>query len=113
MEKNLLNKTRKTEDPYMTFTRPGWEWRVLRAYQTREKELANPFARWFLATKSPFTYRDWELGDGYAKDIVKNATLIFASPEALAAGYPSPFQQVPPTGAENGSLWRREVENPL
>ncbi len=96
--KNLLNKTRKTEEPYLIFTRPGWEYRVLKAYQTREKEESNPFARWFLATKSPHTYGSWELGDGYAKDIKEHATLTYASPEALAAGYPAPMIQAPPPG---------------
>lgn len=65
------------ERPYKVFTssspiptHPGnWEWRVLKAYQTPEKEKLNPYARWFCAVRSPYTGGEWEYGDEYIRDI--------------------------------------------
>lgn len=75
--KNAMGKTRKVDNPYMIYqAEGGWEWRVLKAYQTPEKELSNPYARWFCAVKSPFTYGSWEYGDTYCKDIKSQATLV-------------------------------------
>lgn len=67
--KNAMGKTRKVDNPYMVYVRTGWEWRVLKAYQSPEKELANPYARWYCAVRSPFTHGSWEYGDVYCKDI--------------------------------------------
>lgn len=69
--KNECAKTRKTNDPYEIWTdiEKKWEWRVLKKYQTTEKEKSNPYARWFCAVKSPFTYGQYELGDVYVNDI--------------------------------------------
>ena len=43
---------------------------------TRDKEIKNPLARWKLATKSPFTFGNYELGDGYCLDILLNGALV-------------------------------------
>lgn len=86
MAKNLLGKTRKTDNPYMTYIGHGFEYRVLKTYQSKEAESKNAFARWFLATMSPHTFGQWELGDGYAKDI-RGLECTFKSPEAIEAGY--------------------------
>ena len=51
----------------------GFVFRVLKKYQRPDKEAENPFARWFVATKSPYTYGNWELGDGYVRDIKWNS----------------------------------------
>jgi hypothetical protein len=75
--KNLCGKTRDVEHPYEIWEADGWEWRVLKKYQTPEKEQENPYARWFLATKSPYTYGDFELGDGYVKDVTDYAVCTF------------------------------------
>jgi len=75
--KNLCGKTRKVEDPYEIWEGSnGFEYRVLKKYQSEEKEKANPYARWFLATKSPYTYGSFELGDGYVKDVTSHARRI-------------------------------------
>lgn len=68
---NAWGKTRPLDNPYAVFTAPnGWEWRVLKAYQTPEKEKENwRWARWLCAVKSPFTYGSWEYGDTYITDI--------------------------------------------
>ena len=76
MSVNLCAKTRKVEEPYEVWRAGSWEWRVLKKYQTPEREAANPYARWFCAVKSPFTYGDWEYGDTYVRDVIGNARKI-------------------------------------
>lgn len=78
MLKNPCGKTRPVNNPYEIWQSVvgSWEWRVLKKYQTPEKEMNNPYARWFCAVKSPFTYGDWEYGDTYVKDIVNNARMV-------------------------------------
>jgi hypothetical protein len=72
---NSCNKTRPVENPYEIWKSPDgtWEWRVLKKYQAPELEKKNPYARWYCAVKSPFTYGEWEYGDTYVNDIVKYA----------------------------------------
>jgi len=67
--KNTRAKTRPVEDPYETYRVEGWEWRILKHYQTEEAEARNPYARVFCATRSPHTYGEWEYGDAYITDI--------------------------------------------
>lgn len=71
-------KTRPTENPYRIYRSADgtWEWRVLKAYKSDENA---PYARWFLATKSPFTYGSFELGDGYIADVKANGILVLIS----------------------------------
>lgn len=88
MAKNLMGKSRKTDNPYMIFKAGDWEWRVLKAYKSAEAEKADPYARWFTAVKSPMTYGSFELGDSYAKDIIGAGALVYASPEAVES-YPA------------------------
>lgn len=75
--KNLCNKTRPVENPYEIWKNEigSWEWRVLKKYQKPEKEKENPYARWFCAVKSPYTYESWEYGDVYVNDIKQYAFL--------------------------------------
>lgn len=76
MSKNLCGKTRPVDKPYEIYKSnvlPNWEWRVLKKYQSPEKEAENPYAIWYCAVKSPMTYGDWEYGDTYVKDILKEA----------------------------------------
>ncbi len=75
MGKNLCGKRRDVENPYEVWiSHDGtWEYRVLKKYQSPEKEAQNPFARWHCAVKSPYTHGSWEYGDTYVKD-VKNGT---------------------------------------
>lgn len=61
-------KLRKVDDPYEVWQSVdhSWEWRVLKKWQTDDNK---PFARWFCAVKSPFTYGRYEYGDVYVKEI--------------------------------------------
>lgn len=70
--KNQHGKMRDVDQPYAVFVDPryeGWEWRVLKRYQSPEKEAFNVYARWLCAVKSPATDGDWEYGDTYVHDI--------------------------------------------
>ena len=78
-KENIGKKTVDVDKPYMTFKGNGFEWRVLKKYQTPAKEAENfekakkghvNYTRWFCAVKSPMTYGSWEYGDVYAQDIV-------------------------------------------
>ena len=78
MTKNLAGKTRPIENPYEIWTALGGlvEWRVLRKYQTPDKEAANPYARWLCAVRTPHTNGGWEIGDTYVSDIKNNAIKV-------------------------------------
>jgi len=68
-EPNLMAKTRKVNDPYAIWVRPGWEWRVLKHYQTPQKEADNlAYARCFCAVKGPGTFDSYDMGDTYIRD---------------------------------------------
>jgi hypothetical protein len=77
MSKNLKAKTRKVDNPYEIYKAGDWEWRVLKHYQTPEKEKTNKYARVFTAVKTPMTYGSWEYGDSYLADIVQYGVLTF------------------------------------
>jgi len=79
--KNPCGKTRKVNNPYEIWVAGDWEWRVLKKYQSPEKEKQNPFARWFCAVKSPMTRGGYDMGDTYIKDIVSNARMIKGTPD--------------------------------
>ena len=79
-----FGKTVDVEKPYATFKNAqGWEWRVLKTYQGVKKERDNPYARWFVAAKSPLTYDRWEYGDTYAKEVEQYGHLTSATDEWL------------------------------
>ena len=84
--KNPYSKTRKQEDPYFIFqgigSYEGWEWRVLKCYQSPENESKNPYARAFCFVTSPYC-PDGELGDTYWKDIVSHARMIKGVPDLM------------------------------
>ena len=75
LPKNTCGKTRKIENPYEIWTNDsGWEWRVLKKHQVDDNK---PFARWFCAVKSPFTFGSYDYGDVYVSDIKEYATKNF------------------------------------
>lgn len=62
---------RKVNEPYEIYKNDyGWEWRVLKKYQSPDKETGNPFARWMVAVKSPMTFGSYDMGDTYIQDII-------------------------------------------
>lgn len=73
---NPCGKTRKIDNPYEVWKAGDWEWRVLKKYQSPEKEAQNPYARWFCAVQSPFTMEGWEYGDVSASEVKGSAELV-------------------------------------
>jgi len=69
--KNKCNKTVSVDEPYETYVNDmaGFEWRVLKKYQNEKNEAKNPYARWYCAVKSPYTYDSWEYGDVYVSEV--------------------------------------------
>ena len=77
MPKNMCGKTRKIDEPYEIWRGPnGVEWRVLKKWQNPENEAKNPYARWFCAVKSNFTYDEFEMGDVYVSEIKEYGTKV-------------------------------------
>ena len=74
--KNTCGKTREVDNPYEIWKAGDWEWRMLKKYQNPDNEKKNPYARWFCAVKSPFTYGSWEYGDTYISDIASVARKV-------------------------------------
>lgn len=72
---NLRGKTRLIDSPYAIYIdeAAGFEYRVLKAYSADDDK---PYGRWFLATRSPYTWGEWKLGDGYIADVKRTATLV-------------------------------------
>jgi hypothetical protein len=65
---------RKVNEPYEVWLSPeGWTWRVLKKYQSEDKESSNPYARWFCAVKSPSTGWGYDMGDVYVNEIKRQA----------------------------------------
>ncbi len=73
MAKNLMGKTRPQTDPYEVWTAGDWTWKVLKKYQADDHK---PYARWFCAVSSPYTFGSYDMGDCYAKDIMDTATKV-------------------------------------
>jgi hypothetical protein len=97
MAKNPFGKSRKKDEPYAIFAGDGpfgrTECRVLKTYQTPDKEMLNPYARWFVAVKTEYTYGSFDMGDSYIKEAKGLLPLVAATPEWLEA-YPY-YKQVP------------------
>lgn len=74
-KKNPFLKTRTVDNPYEIWKSNdgSWTWRVLKKWQIDDNK---PYARYFCAVKSPFTYGNWEYGDVYVKDIKQNAKRV-------------------------------------
>jgi hypothetical protein len=82
--KNPCAKTRGVNDPYEVYVAPGWEWRVLKKYQSPEGERANPYARWFCAVKGSGTFDGYDMGDTYVRDITQYGSRV---PDAELAAH--------------------------
>lgn len=87
MSRTKFGKTRKIEQPYAIFAGDGpfgeTECRVLKTYQSAEKEKQNPYARWFIAIKTDCTYGSYDMGDSYIRDAKALLHLVAATPEWL------------------------------
>ncbi len=72
--KNTQAKIRPIDNPYEIWANAqGWEWRILKKWQVDDDK---PFARWFCAVKSPFTYDSYDYGDVYVSEIKQYAAKI-------------------------------------
>lgn len=71
--KNECAKTRKVNEPYEIWRAGDWEWRVLKKWQVDDDK---PYARWFCAVKSPFTFGSYEMGDCYVSEIKQSAARV-------------------------------------
>ena len=80
-KKNPFGKTAKLDNPYAVYKSPigSFEFRVLKPYQTPDKERENIYARWFVAAKSDMTFGSWEYGDTYIHEILEFTTLTEAT----------------------------------
>jgi hypothetical protein len=80
---NKCGRSRPKDKPYEIWL--AWDlgdmgtvqYRVLKKYQSPDKEKQNEYARWFLATRSACTYGTFELGDGYCNEVKQFGTKIF------------------------------------
>jgi len=83
MSKNKFGKTVKVDNPYAIYKndRTNFEHRVLKTYQSKDKESKNEYARWYVASRSPYTYGSWEYGDIYVKDVISYHNLIASTDE--------------------------------
>lgn len=92
MAKNPFGKSRPKETPYAIYSGYGpWgqtEVRVLKTYQTRDKEKANPNARWFVAVKSDMTYGTYDMGDSYITECLYRMELEQGTTEWLETYHP-------------------------
>ena len=77
--KNPCGKIRPIENPYEIWEGNGFEHRVLKKYQSPDREVKNIYARWFVAVKSPFTKGRYDFQDGYVSDIQATAVLTHTS----------------------------------
>jgi hypothetical protein len=73
--KNECAKMRPVSNPYEVWATADrtWTWKVLKKYQTPEKEALNPYARWFCSVTSPICT---EMGDVYVATITGAAVKI-------------------------------------
>jgi len=76
--KNECSKTKPVNEPYEVWRNEasGWEWRVLKKYQSPAKEATNPYSRWMCAVKSPMTYPRYDMGDVYVREELTNAVKV-------------------------------------
>ena len=83
MSKNKFGKTVKVNSPYAIYKNEStnFEYRVLKTYQSKDKESKNEYARWYVASRSPYTYGSWEYGDIYVKDVINFHNLIDSKDE--------------------------------
>ena len=85
MAKNLFGKSVSKDAPYAIYRGRGpfgdTEVRVLKTYQSVDRERSNPYARWMVAVKSDFTYGSYDIGDSYSNEAIMGLTLVEATDE--------------------------------
>lgn len=81
-----MGKARPVSNPYLVYTNDsGWTWKVLKAYAADPNK---PYARWFTAVSSPFTYGGYDMGDTYVADVVGYGHLTYRDPDVPLTAVP-------------------------
>jgi len=79
---NPFGKSAPLDNPYAVYRNSqGWEWRILKTYKQPSSEAKDPYARWFVAAKSPMTYGDFEYGDTYKNEVTRYGQLVTSTTE--------------------------------
>ena len=85
MAKNLMGKSHTKDNPYAIYKGMGpfgeTEMLLLKTYQVPANENKNPYARWFVAVKTPMTYGSYDMGDSYIQEAIMGLNLTYASDE--------------------------------
>lgn len=93
---NPFGKSRKPDSPYAIYRCGDMVWHVLKTYKTVKSEDKDPYARWFVAAKSPATFGSFEMGDTYKTEVERFGALVAATPEWLEAyGITKPYLPTP------------------
>jgi hypothetical protein len=76
--KNTQSKTMSVNSPYEVWQSfdGSWTWRILKKWQSPDKEAGNEYARWFCAVKTPMTGNSYDIGDVYVSEIKRNAVKV-------------------------------------
>jgi len=61
-----MGKTRSVDDPWLTITNGDWVYKVLQAHVSDPDK---PYASWFCAVSSPYTFGGYDMGDTYVRDV--------------------------------------------
>tara|TARA_R110000787_G_scaffold245308_1_gene351151 strand:+ start:444 stop:740 length:297 start_codon:yes stop_codon:yes gene_type:complete len=85
MAKNLMGKSHTKDNPYAIYKGMGpfgeTEMLLLKTYQVPANENKNPYAKWFVAVKTPMTYGSYDMGDSYIQEAIMGLNLTYASDE--------------------------------
>ena len=92
--KKPMGTRRDVQQPYLIVTDGDWEYRILKAYTSNPDA---PFARWYAAIRSPFTFGGFAEGDTYILDIT--GTITFAEPDIPASALPRHLPRTAHLGA--------------
>lgn len=96
--KNPFGKSRDITTPYAIYKGYGpfgdTEVRVLKTYSHPEIEQNKPYARWFVAVSSDFTFGSFDLGDSYIREAIYGLVLVESTKEWEE--YYNPTQWSPP-----------------
>jgi len=87
MARTKFGKSRPVDKPYAIYKGVGpfgnTEVRVLKTYQSTEKEKGNTYAKWFVAVKTDWAYGSFDMGDSYVSEVVRGLDLVDCEPEWL------------------------------
>jgi len=71
-----MGKQRPIDKPYLIIDDGVYKTHVLKAFTKNPEQ---PYARWYCAVQSPFTYGGWDIGSTYVSDIT--GVITYRDPE--------------------------------